>query len=429
MLAIVAAVGRGGLRLSPTVAVRWPALWVDRIACAAPPTAIPSATSRPAFFTRARSLHPAAARCHRLRLSLSGVRVDLRVRRASSSSLGTADPAEHEKAGARQSASSVTGSLGVSGAAIESAAERRREGKGGADGDGETKGREAEAAHVNVSAEDGAGKQSAPIASLQPTAHPSATTSSVPHSSTPTSPSLTTPSPSPSTPTVAPPSHVSAPASLTSPAVVGRQQPASFLLPPVPADSPLLRGVLWFDCVYPMQAHWLDPRHLLASHNHEQLIPHIVPQDVEILSMIPRIKEGGVFVQFEARRGDAYGEAADVAEAVIRRLRAKPVRARFTTRPVHCHLVKGDPFLEDLLSRFPSARLKLEVKGSAQATGDLTLEHLFGELRAFGRINDLVLLPWVKSGAQRSASRRTQHFLRRAIAKYPCVLCSTESVQ
>ena len=168
--------------------------------------------------------------------------------------------------------------------------------------------------------------------------------------------------------------------------------------------------MLWFDCVYPMQAHWLDPRHLLATHNHEQLIPTVMPADVEIISMIPRIKEGGVFVQFEARKGDAFDSAQEVAQAVIRRLTAKPVRARFTTRPVHCHLVKGDPFLEDLLSRFPSARLKIEVKGSAAATSELTLEHLFGELRAFGRINDLVLGPYVKEQPrQASVQFRKMH--------------------
>ena len=201
-----------------------------------------------------------------------------------------------------------------------------------------------------------------------------------------------------------------APASLSSPAWSGAAYPASFLLPPAPPSSPLLRGVLWFDCVYPMQAHWLDLRHLLASHNHEQLIPAIVPDDVEIVSMIPRVKEGGVFVQFEARRGDAYDSAEAVAQAVIQRLRQRPVRARLTTRPVHCHLVKGEPFLEDLQSRFPSARLRLEVKGGAQAMADLTLEHLYAELRAFGRINDLVLAPYAKEQPrQASVQYRRMH--------------------
>ena len=159
-----------------------------------------------------------------------------------------------------------------------------------------------------------------------------------------------------------------------------------------------------------MQVHWLDPRHLLATHNHELLVPTLMPSDVEILSMIPRIKEGGVFVQFETRRGDAYSSAEEVAQAVIRRLRKKPVRARFTTRPVHCHLVKGDPFLEDLLSRFPAARLRIEVKGNAVATSELTLEHLFGELRAFGRINDLVLGPYLKEQPrQASVQFRKMH--------------------
>ena len=72
-----------------------------------------------------------------------------------------------------------------------------------------------------------------------------------------------------------------------------------------------------------MQAHWLDPRHLLATHNHEQLMPSIIPHSVDIVAMIPRIKEGGVFVQFEAKKGDEFSSAQDVADAVIRRLTAK----------------------------------------------------------------------------------------------------------
>ena len=203
-------------------------------------------------------------------------------------------------------------------------------------------------------------------------------------------------------------SSSSAPASLSSSAHKNLEAP--FLLPPVPPSSPLIRGVLWFDCVYPMQAHWLDPRHLLATHNHETLIPTIMPDDVEIISMIPRIKEGGVFVQFETKKGDQYETAHDVSLAVIRRLRKKPVRARFTTRPVHCHLVKGEPFLEDLMSRFPSARLKIEMKGSDVACKEVTLEHLFGELRSFGRIIDLILGPYVKDQPrQASIQYRRMH--------------------
>jgi len=205
-------------------------------------------------------------------------------------------------------------------------------------------------------------------------------------------------------------SSSAAPASLSSPALTNKNTSSPFLLPPAPPSSPLIRGVLWFDCVYPMQAHWLDPRHLLATHNHEALIPTIMPDDVEIISMIPRIKEGGVFVQFETKKGDEYDTAHDVSLAVIRRLRKKPVRARFTTRPVHCHLVKGEPFLEDLMSRFPSARLKIEMKGSDVACKEVTLEHLFGELRSFGRIIDLILGPYVKDQPrQASVQYRKMH--------------------
>ena len=240
--------------------------------------------------------------------------------------------------------------------------------------------------------------------------HPNtSTTVASPPASTSTPSDSSAPSSSP-TSSSSPSSSSAAPASLSSSALTNKNTDAPFLLPPAPPSSPLIRGVLWFDCVYPMQAHWLDPRHLLATHNHETLIPTIMPDDVEIISMIPRIKEGGVFVQFETKKGDEYETAHDVSLAVIRRLRKKPVRARFTTRPVHCHLVDGEPFLEDLMSRFPSARLKIEMKGSDVACKEVTLEHLFGELRSFGRIVDLILGPYVKDQPrQASVQYRKMH--------------------
>ena len=38
----------------------------------------------------------------------------------------------------------------------------------------------------------------------------------------------------------------------------------------------IIRGVLWFDNMYPMRAHWLDPRFLLVSHNHHRVVPKVI---------------------------------------------------------------------------------------------------------------------------------------------------------
>lgn len=50
------------------------------------------------------------------------------------------------------------------------------------------------------------------------------------------------------------------------------------------------RYLLRFDNVYPLRIHRLDPRYLFASHNHEYIIPKVMPKHCAILSMTPRAK-------------------------------------------------------------------------------------------------------------------------------------------
>jgi hypothetical protein len=209
-----------------------------------------------------------------------------------------------------------------------------------------------------------------------------------------------------------------APSSLSQPPPTEVNPNPSKPEPNLSDSSPLMRGVLWFDNVYPMRAHFLDPRHLFATHEHENLMPEIMEEtmkingqsasNIDILAMIPRMKEGGVFVRFECTKTEAWKSAADVAEAVIVALKNHPRRAVLTPRSIHCHLVKGEPWLEDMASRFPSNRLKIELKGSSAVLSELTLEHLYGELRAFGVIYDLSLTPWGKE-QPRTASVQFRH--------------------
>ena len=380
----------------------------------------------------------------------------LTARFGTASSLGTPDPPEEDKAGAPRTPSSPhTGSLGAADGSVVADGRQMPASKDeqSQQKDEHVKQLLSKDGTVRLSADDiakleaahqqhddyVAAQKAAPAvhqtgSPLPTSAAPPASLGAPPFPAHPQpniipAPASTSDPSTASTSLTPPASSAAAPASLASPALTNNNSGAGqpFLLPPAPPSSPLIRGVLWFDCVYPMQAHWLDPRHLLATHNHETLIPTIMPDDVEILSMIPRIKEGGVFVQFEAKKGEEYKTAHDVSVAVIRRLRKRPVRARFTTRPVHCHLVQGEPFLEDLISRFPSARLKIEMKGSDVACREVTLEHLFGELRSFGRIIDLILGPYVKDQPrQASVQYRRMHG---AVGARQCLHRSTIVVQ
>ena len=122
----------------------------------------------------------------------------------------------------------------------------------------------------------------------------------------------------------------------------------------------------------------------------------MMPQNVEIISMTRRPKEGGVFVMFEAVRGDDYDTAEDVAKAAQVPLIAHPKRTWLTTRNIHVWLVRGNPFIQDVLTRFPSTRIRIELRGAANALNESTVETVYHELRRFGRINDIALQPYVK---------------------------------
>ena len=62
----------------------------------------------------------------------------------------------------------------------------------------------------------------------------------------------------------------------------------------------MVGGHLWFANVYPAKVNFFDPRPALTRDNHETLIPELLPSGVKVKRFIPRRKEGGVFVDYEA---------------------------------------------------------------------------------------------------------------------------------
>lgn len=150
-----------------------------------------------------------------------------------------------------------------------------------------------------------------------------------------------------------------------------------------------------------MRVHWLDLRYLAATRNHDTIIPKLFAQafgihGFRLIGATPRANEGGVFVHFEVNRQGTIRTPEDVTKAIITLLRAKPVHALLTPKAVRCHLVKGAPFLDDMASRFPYNRLKIEVKGPPSALQDLTIEQIFHEFSQFGKIFDLTLNAYEK---------------------------------
>jgi hypothetical protein len=167
-------------------------------------------------------------------------------------------------------------------------------------------------------------------------------------------------------------------------------------LPKMPSSAAVIRGTIFFDNMYPIRVHWLDPRYLAATDNHNSIIPKLFASafgvhGFRLIGAIPRANEGGVFVHFEVDRQDKIRTPEDVTKALVTLLRAKPVHALLTPKAVRCHLVRGSPFLDNLTSKFPYNRLKIEIKGPATALSDLTLEQLYGEFSQFGKIFDMTL--------------------------------------
>ena len=59
-----------------------------------------------------------------------------------------------------------------------------------------------------------------------------------------------------------------------------------------------MAGLLWFSDVFPTQiANW-DIRPSLTATNHQKVIPQLLPKEVKVDRMVPRPRDGGVYVFF-----------------------------------------------------------------------------------------------------------------------------------
>ena len=68
--------------------------------------------------------------------------------------------------------------------------------------------------------------------------------------------------------------------------------------------------------------------------------------------------------------------------------------APFNFRQVRAFLVKGQPFLEDILAHYPTPRLRIEFQGEKP----VNVESLYHLLRPYGNIFDISLYPNPNTG-------------------------------
>jgi RNA12 protein len=132
----------------------------------------------------------------------------------------------------------------------------------------------------------------------------------------------------------------------------------------------------------------------LAAADPMTVINRALPESMpmQVIDIMPRVKEGGAFVKFSHDGSVSKGEL----ETTLRKyLKEQPIKPWFNPlRRVRAFLVQGRPWIEDLY-RVPSSRLKVEFLPSSPegSAAELTQETVFSLFRRYGKIADILAQP------------------------------------
>lgn len=122
----------------------------------------------------------------------------------------------------------------------------------------------------------------------------------------------------------------------------------------------------------------------------ELALPKSLP--INILEILPRLKEGGAYVKFSHDDGV---QASEVEKSLKQYLRDNPINPWFNPfQRVRACLVHGRPWVEDLC-RFPSPRLKVEFTSSSAGheASELSQEDLYSLFRKYGQMVEIESQP------------------------------------
>ncbi|RGB42129.1 RNA12 domain-containing protein [Rhizophagus diaphanus] len=162
-------------------------------------------------------------------------------------------------------------------------------------------------------------------------------------------------------------------------------------------------GQLYFDNYDNMRittpVRWpIDIRRFVSGPSEEKLMEKLksgewipteseMPHNFKIEGVNIRKKEDGMFVNFTFRANQFQKEKAleEIIERVQTSLKEKHDVLWFN---VNAYLVKGKPFIENLVDRYPVSRLRIEFQGS-----DVLTETLYKYLEPYGLIRDINLFP------------------------------------
>ncbi|GAN06144.1 exonuclease [Mucor ambiguus] len=155
---------------------------------------------------------------------------------------------------------------------------------------------------------------------------------------------------------------------------------------------------LYLDNVFPLKMGILDIRQVffrnsknfLESKAHQSIPTDELPYNFAIKEIFARTKDGGAIVTFSFKSTD--GSKVDVAKDIVSRINESIAKhnivAPYNLQSVRAFLVKGSPFMEDMIARYPTNRLRIEFQGEA-----VNVERLYHHLRPYGKVFDISLYP------------------------------------
>ncbi|KAF8962253.1 mitochondrial escape protein 2 [Entomortierella lignicola] len=171
----------------------------------------------------------------------------------------------------------------------------------------------------------------------------------------------------------------------------------------VEEELPLQYGLIYIDNAYPLKMGWWDIRYslfrpgwkTLERKAKSELVPpeDAMPFHFKVGGIEPRLKDGGMFVHFSYVHPSSYTTKEALKEIEGRcelYLQSHKHYMWFNFQKVRAFLVKGTPFLEDMASRYPNKRVRIEY------TGKLGIEGLYALFRKYGKVVDITQLPPVK---------------------------------
>jgi len=156
-------------------------------------------------------------------------------------------------------------------------------------------------------------------------------------------------------------------------------------------------ALMYLDNIFPLRVGFWDVRQYLFRNSEQSIKAKVdslvpkdkIPCDFEVEQAIARTKEGGAFVKFKYKSDTQSVLPASklIMKHISDHLKEHYTRTFFNFQPVRAFLVKGEPFIEDIISRYPSLKLRVEFQGP-----DLTIEQLYHNFRPYGKIFDISIL-------------------------------------